>query len=115
LIEGPTAREHDSNNKKQTIIIVVSTSLGSILVCLILAVYLARRKKKRSKKTIPASDQNYTNESGKEDTELSSYSMSIIAKSTNNFSVNNKLGEGGFGPVYKVILSIYVGVTLKIS
>ncbi|GKA08436.1 G-type lectin S-receptor-like serine/threonine-protein kinase [Tanacetum coccineum] len=28
----------------------------------------------------------------------------MIAKSTNNFSINNKLGEGGFGPVYKGVL-----------
>uniref|UniRef100_A0A0D9YFW1 non-specific serine/threonine protein kinase n=2 Tax=Oryza glumipatula TaxID=40148 RepID=A0A0D9YFW1_9ORYZ len=29
------------------------------------------------------------------------FSFSQIAKSTNNFSAPNKLGEGGFGPVYK--------------
>ncbi|KAI3705196.1 hypothetical protein L1987_75430 [Smallanthus sonchifolius] len=104
---SPTAREHGSN-KKQTVIIVVLTLLGSIIVCLILALYFARRKRKRSKKTIPgpipARDEIYTNESSKDDTELSSYSLSAIAKSTNNFSVDNKLGEGGFGPVYKGLL-----------
>ena len=30
--------------------------------------------------------------------------MSTIVKATDNFSISNKLGEGGFGPVYKVIL-----------
>ncbi|GKA26816.1 putative S-locus glycoprotein domain-containing protein [Tanacetum coccineum] len=29
------------------------------------------------------------------------FSLSIVSKATNNFSVDNKLGEGGFGPVYK--------------
>jgi hypothetical protein len=29
---------------------------------------------------------------------------STIASATNNFAINNKLGEGGFGPVYKVNL-----------
>ena len=44
----------------------------------------------------------------KEDLELNFFSLSIIAKATNNFSVDNKLGEGGFGPVYKVTSCIYV-------
>ncbi|KAL8241143.1 hypothetical protein R6Q59_014498 [Mikania micrantha] len=104
-----TTQERGSNNKNQTIAIVVSISVGLIIVCVILAVYLARRKKKRSETTttpgsVPNNDLNNTNENTKDDTELSSYSISTIAKATNNFSVNNKLGEGGFGPVYKGVL-----------
>ncbi|KAM0063418.1 putative protein kinase RLK-Pelle-DLSV family [Helianthus debilis subsp. tardiflorus] len=38
-----------------------------------------------------------------EDLELPLYSLSTIFHATNNFSMNNKLGEGGFGPVYKEI------------
>lgn len=34
--------------------------------------------------------------------ELPIFSFSSIVASTNNFSMENKLGEGGFGPVYKV-------------
>ncbi|KAK1421238.1 hypothetical protein QVD17_23423 [Tagetes erecta] len=98
--------KQDSNNRKQMIIIVMSTLLGLILACLLILV--AWRKKKRSKKTIigrvPAHGEICTNENGKEDSELSSYSLTIIAKSTNNFCIDNKLGEGGFGPVYKGVL-----------
>ena len=39
-----------------------------------------------------------------EDQELPSYSLATIAIATNKFSSNNKLGEGGFGLVYKVTL-----------
>ena len=39
----------------------------------------------------------------KKDHELPMLSFSSIATATNNFSDENKLGEGGFGPVYKVI------------
>lgn len=38
----------------------------------------------------------------KEDIDLPIFDFSIIVKATNNFSSSNKLGEGGFGPVYKV-------------
>ncbi|XP_035830859.1 G-type lectin S-receptor-like serine/threonine-protein kinase At4g27290 [Helianthus annuus] len=113
-LTSPTAREHGSNKKKQTIIIVVSTLLGSILI---LALYLAWRKNKRSHKTIlgrvPARNEKCANESGKEDKELSSYSLSIIANSTNNFSLNNKLGEGGFGSVYKGVLEDRQEIAVK--
>lgn len=34
--------------------------------------------------------------------ELPSFEIAIIEAATNNFSVFNKIGEGGFGPVYKV-------------
>ena len=34
--------------------------------------------------------------------EMQIFSFPIIAAATGNFSVANKLGQGGFGPVYKV-------------
>lgn len=36
-----------------------------------------------------------------EDLKLFSYTSVVVA--ANDFSLENKLGEGGFGPVYKVI------------
>lgn len=37
-----------------------------------------------------------------DDLELPVYEFSSIQFATNNLSVANKIGEGGFGPVYKV-------------
>ncbi|KAJ0550477.1 putative protein kinase RLK-Pelle-DLSV family [Helianthus annuus] len=62
---------------------------------------------------VPARNEKCANESGKEDKELSSYSLSIIANSTNNFSLNNKLGEGGFGSVYKGVLEDRQEIAVK--
>ena len=40
---------------------------------------------------------------GKNDTDqLPLFSLKSILAATNNFSDTNKVGEGGFGPVYKV-------------
>jgi hypothetical protein len=35
---------------------------------------------------------------------LKVYSVATIMAATNSFSAKNKLGQGGFGPVYKVVL-----------
>lgn len=35
-------------------------------------------------------------------TKLPFYNFSCMSAATNNFSEQNKLGQGGFGPVYKV-------------
>ena len=37
--------------------------------------------------------------------ELPFFNLATMVTATNNFSSNNKLGEGGFGPVYKVTLT----------
>ncbi|XP_057796285.1 G-type lectin S-receptor-like serine/threonine-protein kinase At4g27290 [Salvia miltiorrhiza] len=45
--------------------------------------------------------------------ELPIFSFTSIAASTNNFSDTNKLGEGGFGPVYKAELANQQFVAVK--
>ena len=47
-----------------------------------------------------SSNNNHKNK----DLELLLFTIDTLASATNNFSDANKLGEGGFGPVYKVII-----------
>jgi len=47
-------------------------------------------------------DQN--TEGQTEDLELPLFDLSTVTDATNNFSGHNKLGEGGFGPVFRVTL-----------
>ena len=42
------------------------------------------------------------NRGEEEDLELPLFSLPSITAATENFSLSNKLGEGGFGPVYRV-------------
>jgi hypothetical protein len=44
-------------------------------------------------------------EGEQQDMELPSFDFGRIAFATDDFSNNNKLGEGGFGPVYRVSIS----------
>lgn len=46
---------------------------------------------------------HYKNKERIEHIDLPTFNLSVLANATENFSTKNKLGEGGFGPVYKVI------------
>ncbi|XP_058724540.1 G-type lectin S-receptor-like serine/threonine-protein kinase SD1-1 [Vicia villosa] len=50
----------------------------------------------------------------KEDVQLSTiFDFSLISNATNHFSESNKLGQGGFGPVYKGILEDELEIAVK--
>ena len=40
----------------------------------------------------------------KKEVDLPMFNFASVSGATNNFSIENKLGEGGFGPIYKVSL-----------
>ncbi|CAI8612335.1 unnamed protein product [Vicia faba] len=103
---------------KGTIIIAVSVSIGIILI-VIVAYFIwikdskPERKKKHHRifrfhkieKPEEQSSENVIGElSQAKLQELLLYKFEKLATATNNFHSSNKLGQGGFGPVYKGIL-----------
>ncbi|KAI3721403.1 hypothetical protein L2E82_32413 [Cichorium intybus] len=106
--EGLPVLESGSS-KKRVITVVLLTSAGLVMVGLTLAVYFYKKKfSKRADHSagnlVQSLGEDYTDVSQNRDVELPSFSLAKIAKYTNHFSVNNKLGEGGFGPVYKGVM-----------
>lgn len=64
--------------------------------------YLWKRRHRKQGKTDGSSKLDYNDRGNrKEDMELPIFDWMAIANATENFSDKNKLGEGGFGPVYK--------------
>ncbi|CBI20447.3 unnamed protein product, partial [Vitis vinifera] len=53
-----------------------------------------------------------TNE-GREHLEIPLFDLDTLLNATNKFSSDNKLGEGGFGPVYKAKLQERQEITVK--
>ncbi|CAL9013871.1 unnamed protein product [Prunus brigantina] len=101
-------------DKRFLIIAMVSAAaeLLTIIFCYLLwKKRLGKRRTQRRKYGVTKI--NYGAGGGKNDTELPLFSLKSILNATNNFSEANKLGEGGFGPVYKGILPENQEVAIK--
>ncbi|KAK4485130.1 hypothetical protein RD792_007742 [Penstemon davidsonii] len=84
----------ETNNGRARIFIIIFVLLAVLIIVLVvLGVFWRKRKYKNIKKKHDHVD------SFNEDESLQ-YDFDIIKTATNNFSDNNKLGEGGFGAVY---------------
>ncbi|WKA12296.1 hypothetical protein VitviT2T_029699 [Vitis vinifera] len=94
-----------SSKKRRKQIIIISVSiLGVLLLIVVLTLYIVKKKKlKRNRKIKHHLKGDEANES-QEHLELPLFNLAALLSATNNFSSDNKLGEGGFGPVYKGIL-----------
>ncbi|XP_062160695.1 cysteine-rich receptor-like protein kinase 44 [Alnus glutinosa] len=92
----PPQGEGKKSNSSRTIIIVVVVVVFVVLVICI-CVYIHLRVKKRRKK-VETVDEIIS-------TESLQFDFATIRVATENFSDANKLGQGGFGVVYKGMLS----------
>ncbi|XP_048234996.1 G-type lectin S-receptor-like serine/threonine-protein kinase At4g27290 [Ricinus communis] len=82
------------------IVVSVLVVLAAFLVfCLIL--HFRRKRIKRKVSIVVRQERDLTDESREKDLELPIFDFLTIANATDMFSGYNKLGEGGFGPVYK--------------
>ncbi|KAM2064844.1 hypothetical protein ACFX16_028189 [Malus domestica] len=95
--------EGNDGKWKTPLIVVVSIT---ILFSGILLVGYIRRKMKNLRKKIELGERDQSNEGeGKENLELPLFDWNEIASVTENFSTENKVGEGSFGPVYRGTLA----------
>ncbi|WJX31944.1 receptor protein-tyrosine kinase [Trifolium repens] len=80
------------NGHTKTVVLAVSITVPTMLVMLLAFtyIYVTKAKYKREKE-----------EDAHDDFELPCFDRATILKATKNFSLDNKLSEGGFGSVYK--------------
>ncbi|KAG4377850.1 hypothetical protein GLYMA_18G219600v4 [Glycine max] len=86
--------------RSRTIILILTSAIIVLGVLFTFCYYLIRRKA-RNNKTILR--ENFGHESST--IESLQFNLPTIVAATNNFSYENKIGKGGFGEVYKGILS----------
>ncbi|ONI12980.1 hypothetical protein PRUPE_4G195400 [Prunus persica] len=91
-----SASEFESGGKVKTAMIIAVSVAVVFSVVLLVGYYLRHNRRKLKGET------NMNNEGEpEEDLELPLFDLPTVASATENFSSDNKLGEGGFGPVYR--------------
>ncbi|XP_023757721.1 G-type lectin S-receptor-like serine/threonine-protein kinase At4g27290 [Lactuca sativa] len=91
-------------NQKKVIKVALTTSFGFVLICLAVVGYVWKKNWSQAQSQgtlVKTLCEDYTGGGQNNDVELPFFSFSEVSKLTNNFSIDNKLGQGGFGPVYK--------------
>ncbi|GAY52986.1 hypothetical protein CUMW_146070 [Citrus unshiu] len=97
-----SASEIGAKGEPTTKIVVIVISTAALLAVVLIAGYLIRKRRRNiAEKTENSRETDQENEDQNIDLELPLFELATIANATDNFSINNKLGEGGFGPVYK--------------
>ncbi|XP_057450959.1 G-type lectin S-receptor-like serine/threonine-protein kinase At4g27290 isoform X2 [Lotus japonicus] len=94
-------REHNIK-----VVAIITIAAAVFMVILGLLYYVCKRmKKSRVDETEDTLRVQNNEESENEDLQLPFFDLAVIAKATDGFSINNKLGEGGFGVVYRGTLA----------
>ncbi|XP_047940991.1 cysteine-rich receptor-like protein kinase 44 [Salvia hispanica] len=83
-------------SNKTAIIVAVSVSVSVFFILLVILVVLLRRRKVKQKP-----EENFENTEEVSTDDCQQYDLAKIRAATDDFSADNKLGEGGFGAVYK--------------
>ncbi|GLT51920.1 hypothetical protein SLA2020_252910 [Shorea laevis] len=89
-----TPPSNDSSSPSTITITVISISSSILLISICICIFVRVRKSKKKFEKAEAVDEI-------ESVETLQYDLSTIRDATNNFSDENKLGQGGFGAVYK--------------
>ncbi|RYR35877.1 hypothetical protein Ahy_A10g050979 isoform C [Arachis hypogaea] len=82
-----------SSNKNHRAVLAIGITLGALVLVLgLVAIRYLRKKRRQSSRG---------DERNMDDLKLPMFDFDTLSMATNNFSQDNKLGEGGFGSVYK--------------
>ncbi|XP_048332934.2 G-type lectin S-receptor-like serine/threonine-protein kinase At4g27290 isoform X2 [Ziziphus jujuba] len=90
-----------NNGRKVKIAVIVLAVFAVVCGLFCLACYVRKVKARKMLQGPSPIINNYSNENHAENLDVLSFDIDKIIKATGNFSNDNKLGEGGFGPVYK--------------
>ncbi|GAB4846277.1 hypothetical protein Ancab_025274 [Ancistrocladus abbreviatus] len=108
-----------SRTRRSLLAVIIAVSLScALLLMSLITWYVVLRKRKEAYAT---GGQLFSNmqrsqtvdNSDEQDTALPTFDFKTVSAATNDFSFGNKIGEGGFGPVYKGILPTGQEIAVK--
>ncbi|CAL5344742.1 unnamed protein product [Camellia sinensis] len=106
-------KSQQSHAKKGMVVAIVVSSIAALffVICLLSWLVMRKRKAKRRQNNLLFSPNSSTSfkatetgdqfDESRTNAELPLFDLTTIVAATNNFSFSNKLGQGGFGIVYK--------------
>ncbi|CAN0855534.1 G-type lectin S-receptor-like serine/threonine-protein kinase At4g27290 [Linum grandiflorum] len=100
-IRMPASEIESKNQVKARVGVVVGAGIVSVLGLLAIAYFIRKMKPKWRRR---GSSKTAVTPSRKDEVELPLFELANIVDATDNFSFANKLGEGGFGPVYMGVM-----------
>ncbi|XVE50454.1 hypothetical protein DITRI_Ditri01bG0163400 [Diplodiscus trichospermus] len=101
-----SASEAEPHKKSKVKLALIISAVSAMLLGLLIVIcYVHRRRRKFRDDPEERKINDKENQGQNEDVELAVFELRAIAQATDIFSFNNKLGEGGFGPVYKGTLA----------
>ncbi|CAI0406963.1 unnamed protein product [Linum tenue] len=92
------------HTRKKELLAIVLSSIGVAFILAISTVYCLRNRKRNGKQSSNY-DAEKENSYEDKDSSVPIFDVNDIYAATENFSMANKLGQGGFGSVYKGLLS----------
>ncbi|KAL1342750.1 cysteine-rich receptor-like protein kinase 26 [Arachis hypogaea] len=107
-----------SNTSRNVVIAIVVPITALVILIILICIYLRRRRMRSPTQVEARTDLNISPVKAEDSDEFRSsetlqLDFATIMAATNNFSDENKLGQGGFGPVYKGRLSNGQEVAVK--
>ncbi|KAL9668183.1 hypothetical protein QQ045_002558 [Rhodiola kirilowii] len=107
LPSSEVGRVSSNMDLRRRVLIGSIISAGLFLIGLTFCLYVLYRKRRNRPKeetNVKSPRPGYISDDQKEDLDLPIYDFDTVARATDQFSLANKLGEGGYGPVYKGVL-----------
>ncbi|XP_015080807.1 G-type lectin S-receptor-like serine/threonine-protein kinase At1g11300 [Solanum pennellii] len=112
------AQSGNSARRYKILIAKIFSASFAILLLISISAFIFKRKRLRRRGKMDGDSALVSSMPGgslvgKHDMKLVQYSLQNIRDATNNFHEDNKLGEGGFGPVFKGSLPEFGDVAIK--
>ncbi|KAK1359576.1 Receptor-like serine/threonine-protein kinase [Heracleum sosnowskyi] len=95
-VRMPASELDESKRSKVKTVLFISVPAVLTVILVLIIMHLIKKKKLNRERRLNINEEN--------NLELPFFEFRRIASATGNFSHDNKIGEGGFGPVYKGML-----------